>query len=1134
MRLQNNILLFFYVFFFIIYLNFDTVELKINHIHPDDYHSKINEGIGIYGSDKSIIPTTNEVSENNEKKNKEDEENHDYLRNNSGDNVIKTYGSLSENFDKNNGVNIVYIESNRKKEQEDEENKKNNEEILNKETEVEEKNISEDVEERRKGEEDEGEGEEEEGENEEGEEGEEEEGESDEEEEEEEEGEEGEEEEGEKAGEEEEGEEEKEEEEGEKEVAGEEEIEEEQELKNDLKTSDKDNEKIEINNNIEKNDKNMNAAPQATVYVKNPWNHLFNIFKKSSPQLNNVNYFRKEIQNDFAFRNGLYFTATTAGAYNKQVNSNKYAHMRFPDDTMILVVTANKFFFQDLIYSSNKYVSIKKKFTFIMNSIIRNLKSKFYFKNYQYQYLFRSDPFGYDETRKLLDFDLLGELSKATQTIYLDPYKKSKVSMHKLYGGWFHFLGILVVNGYSFNEIDNGEKIEVVPSYLLDEFREQVNKRHNGYHSSYAMGLWRDFPRNKFTPWRFSVELFLWDLLNILPHELPHPANLILSYNKNNKINNKTHNEELNVNSKYTKDEILNWHLTLKKNIEKIRGLDVVMVSADDYKREINKNNVNYYNSDKVNGYIFLILLNKDFFVSEILKSENYKESKRDYFKKLLKNILEELENILEELKNILYPDNDDNNPVSQFYNYLLEEENYKILNPHILGEIAGITKHLKCENIPNNECTKDVSMHYKYGGWFEFGGAIYVKNVNYIKPIYEKHDIIKKEYENPILIQSNCSCQGAGLWRDIPEKDMSPYRYPLNVFALENPQFNILNIQDTHPFILIDILNKGLHAMKIQAAQINEKKNNLKEILDKKENEIVNELPEGETKELNKEEYEKTYVEQKEEENNVDNITKECIKTEENEKILSNQISVKGNDDEVNDKNLKYENENVIDYNGEKDNITIFDAENFFNLNKDEEKRLLREFDINEVINKDMNENEDKMFEDKNGRTRNGYVEVEENEEIDNNEEQEHDEVETNENEENEKNDILNRHDSLKDSSKYNGNIIYNDEIGEADLEGNNLENISDSYELYEDKNDLNKLSAEKENTNGFKSKVFIFMIICLITICIALFVSIGIRLYAKFMKKKVVGNNRIVLAFKDKEDIPVVQGIPAPWLNA
>ncbi|ETW48980.1 hypothetical protein PFMALIP_02937 [Plasmodium falciparum MaliPS096_E11] len=620
--------------------------------------------------------------------------------------------------------------------------------------------------------------------------------------------------------------------------------------------------------------------------------------------INNVNYFRKEIQNEFSFRNGLYFSPTTVGEYNKLVDTKRYAYIKLPENTLIFVITANKFFFQDLIYSNNKYLSVKRKFTFAMNYLIRNLKKKIFFRNYQYQYLFKDDSFAYDSTRRLLDMDLLGEISRVTQTIHLGDFEKRKVSMHKLYGGWFHFLGIMVINGYNCNIYEkntNAEKVQVIPKHMIHEFKELVNKKHDDYHSGYVVGLWRDFPRNTFLPWRFSVELFLWDLLNVLPHELPHPAKLIMTYNKNMNalysngkqedtdmkvvqasdgmitnnnmmIHNNNNSDFLHVQTKKIKDNnyynmLLNvWPEQVKNIVRKHPGFDVALVSEEDYLNNINNEDDYYVDNEQNNdifnyddknnnghGYIFLILLNKNFFVDEFMKSSNYEQAKKNYFCDKIKEIMEDLEKLLDDLKHKYCPVDDNNNdnnnnnnnhddnhdddnhddddhddnlpterPVATFYNYLTDKSNYKKINPHVLGEIAGITKHLRCEDFPNisDRCVNNISIHHKYGGWFEFGGAIHLKNMNYVEPTYEQHDDIMKEtFEEVILAQANCKCQSIGLWRDIPEKDMSEYRYPLNVFVLENPKYNLLNLQDIHPYLVVDILNKGLHAMKAYAS---------------------------------------------------------------------------------------------------------------------------------------------------------------------------------------------------------------------------------------------------------------------------------------------------------------------------
>ncbi|VWU52528.1 conserved protein, unknown function, partial [Hepatocystis sp. ex Piliocolobus tephrosceles] len=658
---------------------------------------------------------------------------------------------------------------------------------------------------------------------------------------------------------------------------------------------------------------------------------LVTVLEKERTDLKNVNYFKKEIQNNFAYRNGLYFSETSVKEYNNNVDSEKYAIINLPEDTMVFVITANKLFFQDLIYSTNKYTAIKNKFTYMMNHIIFNLKNKFYFKDYTYQYLYKEDSFANDPLNKKLNMELLGSLANVTQTIYIDEIKEKKVTMHKLYGGWFHYLGIMVIHGYVYKPIikDPAEinKNLVIPLSEVEEFKKKITqKKHNAYYNDYTLGLWRDYPNNKFIPWRFSLELFLWDIIDVMPHELPHPSDLIIKYRRGYEalMNNEGENVSIGgsiVGEKqnyiesntisFNKYEINNWYETLKKKITSYPGFEVTIVSVQDYLEKSLGNDatknikINSNKTSKTKDYILLILLNKNFFVKEILESSKYHEAKIGYFTSKMNDILKTLNKLLEEISKLLNNDNStpidvtdsedvvggvvgdivgdvvggvvgdvvgnvvgdvvgansvissvqsiissdsninstdetsdkidhgNNNsdneykkPFATFYNYLINKNNYENINPHIVSELAGITKHIKCNNstVDNFKCTHDVSLHYKYGGWFEYGGAIYIENVIPVYNLtYEKHGtIINKEYENSILYEANGKSRNIGLWRDLPNKNMSLYRYPLDVFALEFNHYSIMNINTLHPYVLMDILNKGIRLYRPYIVHIN------------------------------------------------------------------------------------------------------------------------------------------------------------------------------------------------------------------------------------------------------------------------------------------------------------------------
>ncbi|EUD66235.1 hypothetical protein C922_03430 [Plasmodium inui San Antonio 1] len=975
----------------------------------------------------------------------------------------------------------------------------------------------------------------------------------------------------------------------------------------------------------------MNKHPmQAKMNKNREFGNLYSLHDKTTPQINHVNYFKKELQNEFAFKNGLYFSATSVKEYNQRVDPSKHAYIKLPEDTMVLVITGNKFFFQDLVYSKNKYNAIKKKFSFLMNSMISSLKKKYFFKNYDYQYLYKDDTFAYDQTKRLLDMELLGEISHATQTISVDEEKNKKVTMHKVYGGWFDFLGILVVNGYTMkpeesdNMTQNKAALDVVPKHMLQEFKDLVIKKNDGYDNGYAVGLWRDFPNDKFVPWRYSVELFLWDLLNVLPHELPHPANLIMTYQGDaltkgeekqvqkeaGKEAEKPDNQLLsgqaelkesqqvddsaNRGEKRSREEILNWHQVIQNKIASYPGFEVKIVAANDYLKAIGYSNeifARYYNAKNGNAYIFLILINKDFFVDEFVQKgsthEEYLQAKQNYFSQKMNEILEGLERLLEELREELFPNEERTKPVITFYNYLADEQNYDKLNPHILGEIAGITKHLKCDEMRNNDddrCTKDISLHHKYGGWFEFAGAINVKNVNFVPTKYENHgEFLKKKYEDAILTQANCNCQDAWLWKDLPEQNMAPYRYPLQVFALENPQFNILNLKEMHPFVVMDILNKGLQALKVQS-----KKQNI--ALEEEEREFVTTIHEGSSRSddsthcdsgnnslsasqtkfnyLARECMKKNEVEASQMANTVYNNPEdddEAGEIDQNEYITENAESDGTSEaEETEYTEDKYIEEEEIDraeyvevnegFSSKPDTQPIPQVEYEYDARTNQEhlssndafsttgsdgaegnthesilfRDITKNFGDNEVLGGSKRDGSDVLKAGDFGISRglravtdlvNKHLASGKGRDGSGNGDDDNDD-DDNDDEDNDDYDIYN------DISSEGGN----DDGDDDDDEDN------DKVNLYATNDYLQKhvFGTQAPSSPDFMSKAYIFIIVCLICICIALVVSTAMRLYDTLLKRKVVDMNRTVLSFNTHQDIPVVHGIPAPWMNA
>ncbi|CAD2111982.1 conserved Plasmodium protein, unknown function [Plasmodium vinckei] len=891
------------------------------------------------------------------------------------------------------------------------------------------------------------------------------------------------------------------------------------------------------------------------------WNNIFNFFRTSKAQgfREAKNNFLNEIQNSYAYRNGLYFSVTSVGEYNKEVDSNQYATINLPDNTMVLVVTGNKLFLQDLIYSANKENAIKTKFTYTMNKIIKNLKKKLYFKNFKYQYLYRNDSFAEDSSNKLLDMNLLGELSNITQTIYTDDAKENKVSMHKIYGGWFHFLGIFVINGYDYQVVNNpkiedalGEKSnDVVPHNLLPEFRNLLTKKNPGeYQNGYVLGLWRDFPNDKFINWRYSLELFLWDLLGVLPHELPHPSDLIVSYNKYEEYkelelaqqeeddsDESTHLNNEHKDGLYHFDIENTWHKIIMNKILSYRGFDVTIVSAQDYMNASGYDNEivsKYYNLKNEKEYIFLILLNKDFFVDEFVKSQNYNTSKQNYFDVILKDIVDDVIKILEEVKTKLFPDNDDIKPIVSVYNYLEEfESNSAKINPHILGEIAGITKHLKCENLfkSSSKCTKDISIHHKYGGWFEFGGAIYVKNVNHVDISYEhrndKEPIIKKEYEQAILAQANSNYSSAGLWRDIPEKYMAPYRYPLEVFALENPELNILNLRDIHPFVAMEILNKGLNSMQSHEHVALHDSNQIMVTSFSSENTNSITAPVASIAPTVPTTHATPMTHTAPTTHTVPaaplGVTSNT-ETQHDGFVINENINIHNNPDEDNeyedpssehDDAIYIEIDHGVQATAKPAKVTKPKNENTKNIDLITNKNLFNA-NTSDIFtgNPFFSNNKHQSFIDNfNYITKS----VSDNKPFTDDDDDDDDDEDEEEEEDDDPRLIINNN----NNNKYFKNIRNSDKI-------NSTLNTVASY--------INKYT-NSENLSGslFNDQVYITMTFCIVFLFVALFVLIVVRLCSLLTKRKTANGNRgISLSLREKTSIPVAQGLPAPWLNA
>lgn len=856
--------------------------------------------------------------------------------------------------------------------------------------------------------------------------------------------------------------------------------------------------KEETLDNNNGNDKKISGFQVRAHHI---WNRInvFHIFEKPISDATAVNYFRNEMQNDFTFRNGLYFSCTSAYLYNKHVDTTKNAYMMLPGTTMIIVVTANKLFFQDLMYSSNKYLSIKNKFAYLINTIIDNLKGKKFFRNYNYQYLFRSDPFAFDPAKKLLDFDLLGELSGATQTIYTDIYGGKKVSMHKLYGGWFQFLGIVAVNGYYYKETVKPEPIEVIPFSLIPNFIKLVNmnKTESSEYTN-VLGLWRDFPGGRFVPWRYSLELLLWDSLNILPNQLPHPAKFVLAYVKSaGKAENRKEQLESgfgNFKRHYTVEELRNWPALVEQIVKEHTGIDVAIVAVDDYNKQMSAGLTEprsliadaEKNKTRTADYALLILLNAQFFNDKALhKGSSYQVAKRNNFFKKIVAIIDILQDLLKRIKDAIEPQIE---PDVKFYNLLdKKEDSYKVFNPHVLGSIAGITQHLKCEDARHYNCTRDVSMHYKYGGWFEFGGVILIKNTIPVTLNYEKHEIVKKEYEQSILLQANGSYQSAGLWRDIPEKDTSRYRYSLQTFVLENPRLNIVNMQKAHPFMIIDLINKGLRMAKHTTG--NESSDNYENLYFEDDNKENSEIPSRKK-------------------NAVDTIEteEEAAEVERKMKEMEDDASLKS--DEFN-----------LNFGEIMDDTTALEESEEYGNKKDGEEGVLDNADDDGI-----EEESDEM-----AVLGNDYSDDYEQE----NELYEEGEI-TGSDEEGDATQMSNESterpvESFADSLK---NAF---DVSALEMrEGNGLSDIENTYDHNANDHDLNLLDADEEDANAVQRNIILILLIVCLTLAVACAILAAFKLYERFTNRKVTDKNELALAFKDKDEIPIVHGMPAPWLKA
>lgn len=837
------------------------------------------------------------------------------------------------------------------------------------------------------------------------------------------------------------------------------------------------------------------------------WNRInvFHIFEKPVSDATTVNYFRNEMQNEFTFRNGLYFSCTSAYLYNKHVDTTKYAYMMLPGTTMIIVVTANKLFFQDLMYSSNRYLSIKNKFAYLINTIIDNLKGKKFFRNYNYQYLFRSDPFAFDPTKKLLDFDLLGELSGATQTIYTDIYGDKKVSMHKVYGGWFQFLGIVAVNGYYYKETIKPEPIEVVPFSLVPNFIKLVNMNETeSPEYSNVLGLWRDFPGGMFVPWRYSLELLLWDSLNILPNQLPHPAKFVLAYVKTaGKTENRKgqlesglgndKNDSVVYKRHYTLEELRKWPTLVEKIVKEHEGIDVAIVAADDYNRQMSTGHTEPRSiiedaekkRTRTAGYVLLLLLNSEFFDDKALQNgSSYQAAKRNNFFRKIVAIIDVLQDVLKRIRDAIEPEVD---PDVKFYNFLdKKEESYKVFNPHVLGSIAGITQHLKCENAKHYNCTHDVSMHFKYGGWFEFGGAIFIKNTIPADIKYEKHEIVKKEYEHSILLQANGSYQAAGLWRDIPEKDTSRYRYSLQTFILENPRLNIVNMQKAHPFMIIDLISKGLRMVKHTTVNANDENYESANFEDEyKKN--------GETTARKKDAVDT--IETEEEAADVEQKLKEI---EDEPSLKSSEFNLnfgEDMDDTTALKSAEYGNKsdgeegalgdaNDSEIDEESDEIVVLGNECSNNYEKESEL-----CEDGEITGCDEETDATQMSQESTEGTTESFA------------------------------------DSLKNAIGVSASEM---------REGSGLSDIENAYDNTANDHDLNLLDADEEDSGSLQRNIILTLLIVCLTIAVSCAILAAFKLYERFTNRKAADKNDLVLAFKDKDEIPIVHGMPAPWLKA
>lgn len=798
-------------------------------------------------------------------------------------------------------------------------------------------------------------------------------------------------------------------------------------------------------------------------------NPLYQAMKSPYSDQDIVYFFKNHLKDSFFNRNGLDFSVTSVYLYNQYVNANEHVSLKLKEgeDRMIILVTGNKLFFNDLINSKEKEIAIRKKYVFLMNQLIKNLKTYDHTKNFTYNYLFRTDPVSYDSNKKLVDYELLGELSQTTQTIYLDESKKKRVSMHKIYGGWFQYLGVLLVGGFNYVERNKPIPVEIIPTKYMNEFVRMVNEDLRNPNED-SIKLWRDFPNESFSVWRYSLELLMWDSFNKLPNELPHPGKFLLAYKEKYHGGKEIHRNKEPIRfhkevAQNTGEKILNWHMFIQKVVEEEQGLELVIVSVDDYYKRINEpseiaatssttSTVETRTDMNVNGYALLLLLNKDFFNDSFIYSENYQEAKKKNFFSKLVRILSKLQDVLLNLKELMDSDED---PRISVYNYLgiRERENYGKFDPHIIGDIAGVTKFLQCKDYMNEKnCFRDVSMHYKYGGWYEFGGLIHVKNVNYVSLTYEKHDILSKEEEKKIIFLANGELERTEFWRDLPDQDMTKFRYPLHVFLLENPEFHMKHLEKVHPFIFVYLIGKGYSNWNHKIDKSNAL-STLSELYSFNENKS-NAYRTMETKDGKK--------------SNTSWINQnECVEGDQLCRSRSKEQSAYPS---------------LLDLIGKNTHTERLDSsrENTFNSDSEE---MEPDMDIDAM--EGLLFGSDSLLGDL------------WKEEL-----------------------LENRNEKIQGDS-----LEQYDEIKE----------INDLYDYTEEKQNLEMLvSAQDEERNKIHHKLAIILIVGFVALILSILVIIGIKLYVKYVKNRIDTKNELVTSFKEKEEIPVVQGIPAPWLNA